>query len=115
MHQFRLDVGDHTDDALAAQRQQGNHLIVVAGIDVQLVTAKLCDLRHLRNVAGSFLDAVDEGVLAQLQCRFRGDVQAGAGRHIIQDDRNAAGLCHCGEVGDKASLRGLVVVGGHQQ
>ena len=77
MHQLGLDIRDNTDDALAAQREQGNHLIVITGIDVQLVSAQLGDLCNLRNVAGSFLDAVDQRVLAQLQhacqgvaCRF---------------------------------------------
>ena len=115
MNKLRLDIGDDADDALAAQGQQGDHLVIVAGVDVQLVAAEGRDLRHLTDIAGGFLDAVDERVLAQLLGRLGGDVQAGAGRHIIQDDRNAAGLCHCGKVGDKASLRGLVVVGSHQQ
>ena len=115
MNKLRLDIGDDADDALAAQGQQGDHLVIVAGVDVQLVAAEGRDLCHLTDIAGGFLDAVDERVLAQLLGRLGGDVQAGAGRHVIQDDRNAAGLCHCGEVGDKASLRGLVVVGGHQQ
>ena len=30
VHQLRFDIGDHTDDTLAAQRQQGDHLIIVA-------------------------------------------------------------------------------------
>ena len=47
VHQLRLDVGDDADDALAAEGQQGDHLVVVAGVDVQLVTAQLRDLRHL--------------------------------------------------------------------
>ena len=78
MHQLRLDIGHDADHALAAQSQQGNHLIVVAGINVQLVAAQLCDLGYLRDVAGSFLDAVNQRMLAQFQSSLRGNVQAGA-------------------------------------
>ena len=115
VHQLRLDIGDHTDDTLAAQRQQGNHLIIVARVDVQLVTAQLSDLGHLRDVAGGLLDAVDERIPAQLQRCLGGDVQAGTGRHIIQDNRDAARLGHSGKVGHQTCLRGLVVIGGHKQ
>ena len=116
MHQGGRDVGHHADDALAAQRQQGQDLVVVARIDVQSVAAGRGDLGHLGNVAGGLLDAVDEGVLAQLLGRLRLDVDAGAGRHIVEDDRDAARLGHGGKVGDQAGLAGLVVVGGdHQQ
>ena len=56
------------------------------------------------------------GVLAQLLGSLRLDVDAGAGRHIVEDDRDAAGFGHGGKVGDQAGLAGLVVVrGDHQQ
>lgn len=67
VYQLRLDVGDHADNALAAQRQQGDHLIIIAGIEVQVIAAELRDLCYLRNVAGSLFQAVDERMLAQLR------------------------------------------------
>lgn len=42
-------------------------------------------------------------------------VQAGTGRHIIQDNRDAARLGHSGKVSHQTCLRGLVVIRGHQQ
>ena len=41
------------DDALAAQGQQGDHLVIVAGVDVQLVAAEGRDLCHLTDIAGT--------------------------------------------------------------
>ena len=54
-------------------------------------------------------------MLAQLQSRFRRNVQARAGGHVVQDDRDAAGFGHGGKVSHQARLAGLVVVRGHQQ
>ena len=115
MHQFRRNIGHHADDTLAAQCQQGNHLIVVTGVDVQRITAQCSNSGHLRNVAGGLLDAVDERVLAQLQSSLGCNVQTRAGGHIVQDDRDAAGLSHGGKVSNQTSLRGLVVIGSHHQ
>ena len=70
VNKLRLDIGDDADDALATQGQQGDHLVIVAGVDVQLVAAEGRDLRHLTDIAGGFLDAVDERVLAQLLGRL---------------------------------------------
>ena len=53
-------VGQHTDDALAAQSQQRDDLVVVAGVDVQLRTAGGSDLSYLADVAAGFLDTYDE-------------------------------------------------------
>ena len=116
MHQLRRNIGHHADNALAAQCQQGNHLIVIAGVDIQRITAQCSHLGHLRDVAGGLLDAVDERVLAQLQSGLGCNVQTRAGGHIVQDDRDAASLSHGGKVRHQTGLRGLVVVGGdHQQ
>jgi hypothetical protein len=54
-------------------------------------------------------------MLAQLQSRFRRNVQARAGGHVVQDDRDAAGFGHGGKVSHQTRLAGLVVVRGHQQ
>ena len=108
-------VGQHADHALAAQRQHRYDLIVVAGVDVQLVAAQLRDLGDLHDVAAGFLDAVDVGQLAQLGQRFRLDVHAGAGRHVVDDAGQADRIGNGGVVGDQPGLGGFVVVGGHQQ
>ena len=109
-------MGQHGDDALAAQGQQGDDLVVVAGVDVQLVAAQGCDLRHLADVAAGFLDGVDLRVGGKDLGRFRGDVYAGAGGHVVHDDRQVRGVGNGGVAGNETGLAGLVVVGGdHQQ
>ena len=54
-------------------------------------------------------------MLAQFQSSLRGNVQAGAGRHVVHDHRDASGLSHGGKVSNQTSLRGLVVIGSHHQ
>ena len=61
------------------------------------------------------LTAVDVGQLAQLGQRFRLDVHAGAGRHVVDDAGQADRVGNGGVVGDQPGLGGFVVVGGHQQ
>ncbi len=91
-------------------------LVVVARVEVQLVAAEGRDLGHLGDVARGLLDAVDQGVGAELLGGLGGDVDAGPGGDVIEDHRDAAGLGHGGKVGHQARLAGLVVVGGdHQQ
>ena len=55
-------MGGHRQDALAAQGKQGDNLIVVSGIDIQIVAAQRCDLGYLADVAAGFLDGVDFGM-----------------------------------------------------
>ena len=43
----RRDVGENRDDALAAQLEQRDNLVIVAGIEVKLVAAQLHGLRDL--------------------------------------------------------------------
>ena len=45
-----------------------------------LVAAQLCDLGYLRDVAGSFLDAVDQRMLAQFQSSLRGKCSGRCGK-----------------------------------
>ena len=54
-------------------------------------------------------------MLAQLQSRLRGNVQAGTGGHVVEDDRDPSRIGHGGEVRDQACLGGLVVIRGDQQ
>ena len=62
-------VGQHADHALAAQSQQRHDLVIVAGVDVQAVTAGRCDLGHMADVAAGLLDGVDVRVLRKLSQR----------------------------------------------
>ena len=54
-------------------------------------------------------------MLRQLLHGGRLNVHAGAGRYVVQDGRQPDLIHHIQEVGNQAGLRGLVVIGGHQQ
>ena len=81
-------VGQHADHALAAQSQQRHDLVIVAGVDVQAVTAGRCDLGHVADVAAGLLDSVDVRVLRKLGQRGGRQVAARAAGHIVQDAGN---------------------------
>ena len=107
---LRADVGEHRDDTLAAHGQQRDDLIVVAGVQIQLVADQRHGLHDLADVAVGLLDAADHRMIGQRRIGSRLDVDAGAGRHIVEDDRHRGGirdgLVHL----DEALLGGLVVV-----
>ena len=111
----RRHVGQHADHALAAQRQQRNDLVIVAGVDVQILPAGGGDLRHLADVAAGFLHCVDVRVLGKLRQTGGGQVAAGAAGDIVQNAGQVHGIRNGGVVGDQTGLAGLVVVGGDQQ
>ena len=67
---LRRYIGKHTDDALAAQCQKRDDLVIVAGVNVQVVATEFGDFRYLGDVAAGFLDSVDVRQLCQLRMRY---------------------------------------------
>lgn len=57
-------VGQHADHALAAQSQQRHDLVIVAGVNVQAVTAGRRDLGHVADVAAGLMTALMFGCFA---------------------------------------------------
>ena len=85
-------VGQHADHALAAQSQQRHDLVIVAGVNVQAVTAGRRDLGHVADVAAGLLDGVDVRVLRKLGQRGGRQVAARAAGHIVQDAGDMHGV-----------------------
>lgn len=68
-----------------------DNLVVVAGIEVKLVAAQLHGLRDLRDVAAGFLHRHNVRVFGKLPVGGGGDIDAGAGGDVVQDDRQVGG------------------------
>lgn len=85
-HDLGDDVAGHRDDPLGTQGHHRDHLVVVAGPDVDVVTAELEGVDGQREVAGGFLDAVNHGVLAQLIVGLSRELGARSGGDIVHDD-----------------------------
>ena len=111
MHQFRRNIGHHADDPLAAQCQQRHNLVIVAGVDVQVIPTGRRNLGHLADVAAGLFHGVDVRVFGKLGQRGGGQVAAGAAGHIVQDAGQVHRVRNGRVVSDKACLAGLVVVG----
>ena len=47
---LRRDIGKHGDDTLAAERKNRDDLVVIAGVDIELLADMGCDAADLRNV-----------------------------------------------------------------
>ena len=62
---LRKNVGKHGDDALTAERHNGDYLVVVAGVNVDIVAAKVRDLCDLGNISACFLNCNDVRMLCK--------------------------------------------------
>ena len=86
---LRKNVGKHGDNALSAKRHYGNYLVIVTGIDVDIVAAKVRDLCDLGNISACFLNCNDVRMLCKNCTGCRSKVTACSARYVIKD----AGLC----------------------
>lgn len=76
-------VGENRNNPFAPQGQDGHHLVVVAGVEDEVIPAEVGGLRDLGDVPACLLYRYDVGVFAKLLIGFRLDVKAGAGGDII--------------------------------
>ena len=111
----RGHIGQHGDNAAAAQGKQGDDHVVVARQHTEIFTEQLGAVRHIGNVATGFFDAHDMGVFGQLGQHIQGDGAAGAARHIVEQDGDGNGVGHRLEMGQHAAFVGFVVIGRHHQ
>ena len=109
------DVSPHGDDAAAADGQQGQGDVVVAGPEGEVGPHAVGDPHGVGHVAAGLLDAADVGVLRQPLHGLRSDGAAGAAGDIVEDGGDGHRVGHGGEVAVHALLVGLVVVGGDEQ
>ena len=111
VHRARDLVGDHRDDAFAAERHEGERDGVVAGEHLEALRAGRagCSITWARLPEASFTAAMF-GCSARRSMRLGVDVAARAAGDVVDDDRHRAGVGHGGEVAEEAFGRRLVVV-----
>ena len=54
------------------ERQDGHRLVIVSGINVEIITDMRCQLTYLRNISGRLLQSDDIRMLLQVWQRHRG-------------------------------------------
>ena len=109
------EVRKHRDDALAAHGEDGHDLVVVAGVDVQLVAQQRLGLHNGGDVAVGLLDGGDVGMLRQLHIGGGLDGRAGAGGDVVENEGLGGGVGDSVVHGHQAVLGGLIIVGCHHQ
>ena len=110
LHLLRDDVRRHADHADRADGHHGHGERVVAAEDRDV--AKVEDLGHAVDGAAGFLHARHIVVFREARDGFGRDGDAGTSGHVVDHDRDVAGIRDGGEVAVQALLRGLVVVRG---
>ena len=101
VHLLGAEVREYGDNAQRTQRHEGNGLVVVAGVDIQLVAAERTRLRNGGDIAVRFLGRDNVLMLAQLRVGLGLDVAAGTRRHVIQDQRQVDIIRDGGEMADR--------------
>ena len=82
----RQHVGNDRDDALAAECQQRNDLVIVAGIDHHVIAHQRGDLRHLGDVPARLFDGNDVPVPVE---GHRGNAVEVAGIAVLGENDGA--------------------------
>ena len=108
-------VGQDGDNALAAQRQNRQNLIVIAAVNIEIGTNQSRNFSHLRQIAACFLHCNDVLYLCQLRNCLGCNVATGSAGYIVKNDGNIDAVCNCCVVQNQPLLCCLVVVGGYQQ
>ena len=110
------DVGEHRDDALAAEGKDRHNLVVVAGVDIDVAISDGEEVADLADVAAGFLNGNDVfNVASEPYSGFWLDVAAGAARNVVENDRDGDGFSDGLEMHLQTVLGGLVVVRGDEQ
>ena len=104
------NIGKDGNDTAAAHRKNGNDLVVVSGVNIQLIADKGRCGHDAGNVSVGLLDGGDIRVLGQLLIGGGLDIYTRAGRDIIDDDGLGGGVCDGGVHLYKAILRCLIIV-----
>ena len=91
-HDLGDDVAGHRDDPLGTQGHHRDHLVVVAGPDVEVIGAEEPGVGQQGEVAGGLLHAVDLGILSQHLVGLGGKGDPGAAGHVVEDHRQLDAL-----------------------
>ncbi len=114
-HLLRLrppDVGVDADSADAAEREEREDQVVVAGVQVE---ASLGNAARLVEIVVRLLDGPHVRDLRELRDRVRLDVDDDAARDVVDDDGLVGGRSDLLEVAHDRALRRLVVVRRHDE
>ena len=115
MHGAGQGIGKHGNHALATQSHDGQGLIVLTGVDGQVIPAKGRCAGRGGDVAVCLFHRHNVGVLGELLIGGGLDVAASAAGYIVKDAGHLHTVRHVVEALDKSLLGSLVIIGGHQQ
>ena len=114
-HFFGQDIGADRDHTARAELQCRHGLVVVSGVNVEIVAALRDQLCEQLQVPGSLLDPADAVDLCQLAVVLHRERKTGAGGDIV-DDHRAGGCLGNGAVVEQDPAVGcLVVIGGDRK
>jgi len=100
---------------MAAQRHDGDDLIVVARPDRKLRTTGLADAGNFYHISAGLLHTTEIGMLSQrLVNRYR-DVDTGTRRDVVNDTGNVNLVPNGSVMGDESGFRGFVIIGADQK
>ena len=105
---LRHEVGGHGDNTLSPEGKNRHHLVVVAGIYVEISISS--DLGSEGHIAACFLSCNYIRNLRKLLVGVNGDVAAGTAGNVVKDYRYLHAVCDSGEVLYQSALGSLVVV-----
>ena len=114
-HQLRHHIGHHGDEPIAAQRQNRQRELVVAGEHGKAGGLPANAVGHLRQVSRRLLHTHDARMPREFERRRGLHVAAGASRHVVDDNREVDRVGDGCEVRHDATLRRLVVHGRNVQ
>ena len=110
MGHARRDVREYGDYALTAERENGNNLVIVAGVNRQLVADRRAQPQNRREITARLLDRNNARMFCELHIGLRLDVHPRARRHIVENCGNADAVCNRRVMRSKSVLRTLIVV-----
>ena len=85
-HQLGGDIGHNRDDAFGAQGHHRDHLIIIAGPDVKIISTEVSGMGNQGKISAGLLDTVDFGVLRKRTVGIGGKRDARAGGNIVEND-----------------------------
>ena len=117
MHRPRCDVGDHGNDPQPAESKKRDHLIIIAGIQLDLSIRQCHQFCNLADIARRLLDADDVRHIPHQPCHgLRQHIHTRPGRHIVNQQRTAVhSVRHRPVVQIESLLRPLVIIRRDQQ
>ena len=109
------DIGEYGDGTVCTEGEDGEIEEVIAGVDEEVLVGLGDNLRDINEVTGGFFNSDNFGVFRELDDGIGFDIDACAGRDIVEDDGDIDLVGDCEEVMDESVLRRSVIIGRHNE